>query len=407
MKKKAIIGWIYLLGIILISGCGNKNMNDIGKEKSEATINEKEEIEAVDLVDVLRLCHRGLGGVYLYMDPIPEEYWQVTDQKTGSKGIYVCYDGKYYTLFQKGTVRDADGIDKREVNGNVNNEVDAFTSWIKVLREDDYLGYDAIYDNMTYDYGKEVCFSMDEFLDLYEIVPITTENVNDYFGIVTEEREEEITDSPFEKDWVYKKNEYMYIAYINNAKLSKSFTWNADLKILYDKYWKVDDYDWIQISQDYTKIVSTSYLDWSYRITDDGRTVCTSYQSDYLGPLHKFDAHFEGDEIIIGQSWNKYPKFDYTEAQGEIVIFKGIPDEYWNYTPKGNRYIVIAREDKKPICLSDTYAYAINDTMEEFDEEIEEAEQVLPDDYAGDYWNNWSYALFNSTIGITIDDLRE
>ncbi|MBQ7971867.1 MAG: hypothetical protein IJ291_00220, partial [Lachnospiraceae bacterium] len=47
-------------------------------------------------------------------------------------------------------VIDEAGNVKEQMPQNPDDEVDIFTAWVLVLREDDMLGYDAVYNNMSY-----------------------------------------------------------------------------------------------------------------------------------------------------------------------------------------------------------------------------------------------------------------
>lgn len=365
--KKCFVKVLPLMFVlaIMLAGCGGSKV-DIGTLNKEAqnnggqtsTENSSEQSLSIEncipLEDVLKLNHRDGGGDYLYLDPIPVEYWNIEDAATSSKGIATQFEGKIYKLYANGKVVDEAGNVKQKVPQDLNDEESIFTAWILVLREEDMLGRDAVYNNMSYDVEKVM--TVDELRNLIHIVHITEENFNEYFSFIEVEEEKEITGSNFVENHVYKPYRTLGIAYHGPGYLmnSGSFKWAVDVAVSYKYKEKItrEEYD----SQgNMTENVSYDSEEQNRELTIDDYVFVYQEEGEYrnithhnafpnLDPLLYYYINSEHDYLTKIQHF--YEDLTVKKAQGYLIYCDDIPEEFWNVTEKGNRYICVQREDK-------------------------------------------------------------
>lgn len=356
---------ILVLSCLLV-GCGNKDIfvdgQDKGNSQTQSKGQQKEDAtssgqtitlsDCIPLEDVLALNHRDGGGDYRYMDPIPEEYWNIKDSETGVKGIAVQYDGKMYQLYVNGKIVDEAGNVKQKAPQDQTDEESVFTAWVMVLREDDMLGHDAVYNNMSYDIEKAM--TVDELRSLMHVVYITPENFDDYFTFIEVEEEREITGSKFEENHIYKPHIELRIAYKGPGYLldSGSFVWKVDAAISYiEKYSREEcDSNW-NIIKSYTNDPREEKCEididnYEFEYQKDGEYRDVSYSTVFMNFDNLLSYYANLDTDYYSKSMYAYEDITVHNAQGFLIYCEDIPEEYWNVTEKGNRYVCVKREDK-------------------------------------------------------------
>lgn len=371
MKKlqKKILPLLVVLSLALaLVGCGvlridkvADKLGDFAKEElHKGDKNDKEEdapakkeitlSDCIPLENVLKLCHRDGGGDYHHLDPIPEEYWNITDE-SGVKGIATVFEGKMYKLYKNGKIVDEAGGVKQKAPQNANDEESIFTAWLLVLREDDMLGRDAVYNNMSYDVEKGI--TVEQVIDLLHPVKITAENFNDYFKFIEVVEEVEITGSNFAEDQIYKPRRSMRMVYTGPGYLMPyTFDWQVDFQITYDEVRAFITYDKNgNIEQSYyydpkTLKAEAGFEDHSFKYCEGEEYRNISYNDI----VSAFDATlqywYDTESERLSESKRAYDNITITKAQGYFIYSDEIPEEYINVTEKGNRYICIKREGK-------------------------------------------------------------
>ena len=347
---------------IMLAGCGGPKV-DIGtlnkeeqnKEGQSSTGTSSEQLVAIEncipLEDILKLNHRDGGGDYLYMDPIPMEYWNIEDPATGSKGIATQFGGKIYKLYANGKVVDEAGNVKEKAPQDQKDEESIFTAWVLVLREDDMLGRDAVYNNMSYDV--ETAMTVDELKSLIHIVHITEENFNEYFSFIEVEEEREITGSSFEENHVYKPYRTLRIAYKGPGYLMSSgaFDWTVDVAVSYNEKGTYENYDsqgnlidnWSYDSREMNCELTVDEYEFVYQEEGEYRDIT------FYNAFNNFNALLEyytdPEHTYLTKIQYFYEDLTVKNAQGYLIYCDDIPEEFWNVTEKGNRYICVQRED--------------------------------------------------------------
>ena len=332
---------------------GDKGKDAQNKDKQDKDASSKKEItlsECVPLENVLKLCHRDGGGDYHHLDPIPEEYWNIADEN-GVKGIATVFDGKMYKLYKNGKIVDEAGNVKQKAPQNANDEESIFTAWMLVLREDDMLGRDAVYNNMSYDVEKGI--TVEELISLIHPVKITKENFNDYFKFIEIEEEIEITGSNFVEDQMYKPKRELRMVYTGPGYLlTNTFDWQVDFQISFDEISHYVTYDkdgnivYSSYREPKTMKVESGFADHSFKYYEEGAYRNISYNEivSYFDELLGY--WYDVDKEELSESKRAYDNKTILKAQGYFIYCDEIPEEYINVTEKGNRYICIKREGK-------------------------------------------------------------
>lgn len=344
---------------VMLGGCGASKADTGAEQNKEGQSSTKEASEqqvtiedCLPLEDVLKLNHRDGGGEYLFMDPIPAEYWNIEDAETGSKGIATQFEGKIYKLYANGKVVDEAGNVKQKVPQDQKDEESIFTAWVLVLREEDMLGRDAVYNNMSYDVEKAM--TVDELRNLIHVVHITKENFDEYFTFIEVEEEKEITGSNFEENHIYKPYRTLRIAYKGPGYLMNTgtFDWTVDVAVSYNEKRTYENYD-----NQGNLIDNGSY--------DSGEENCELTVADYefvyqeegeyrditfYNAFNNFNAllqyYADPEHTYLTKSQYFYEDLTVKNAQGYLIYCDDIPEEFWNVTEQGNRYICVQREDK-------------------------------------------------------------
>ncbi len=362
-----LLSLIFVLSFLLV-GCDSLNMikdmankAEQNKEEPNGGEQDKEDVstnrtitleDCIPLENLLALNHRDGGGDYRYMDPIPSEYWNIKDETTGSKGIATRYDGKMYKLYANGKVVDEAGNVKQKAPQNANDEESIFTAWVLVLREDDMLGRDAVYNNMSYDI--ENAITVDELRNLIHVVHITEENFDEYFTFIEVEEEKEITGSSFEENHVYKPYRTLRIAYKGPGYLmdSGSFEWTVDVALSYKEKYNREEYDSQGNMIDNRaydpeeKSCEVSVDDYEFMYQEEGEYRNISYDNAFSNFWPLLQYYTDPEHTYSTKMQYSYEDITVNKAKGYLIYCEDIPEAFWNVTEKGNRYICVKREDK-------------------------------------------------------------
>lgn len=368
MKKRNIKLFICsIAATCMLSGCGmidldlsSLNISFTGQNKEEANkggqsnqekVEEKEITlaDCIPLEDLLALNHRDGGGDYVYMDPILEGYWNIKEAATGTRGIAVHFEGKIYKLYANGKVVDEAGNVKQKTPQSQSDEESIFTAWVLVLREDDMLGRDAVYNNMSYDI--EVGVTIDEIKSLIHIVEITEENFHEYFNFVEVEVEEEITGSRFEENHIYKPMKEIYTVYTGPGYLmTYTYDWYVDIALSFDENYKIEYLDVNDnVVDSYESELKTEkkemtipYYDFKYM--DEGECRNISYSGTSVFINETLNYYWDSDKNILYRYEYNYENITVENVQGYLIYCEEMPEEYWNITENGNRYICVKRD---------------------------------------------------------------
>lgn len=412
--QSKLLPWIFV-SLLLLAGCNGLQLNLEKVNQEEASTEQEITLsDCIPLEDILVLCHRDGGGAYRYMDPIPAEYWNLKDETTGVKGIATKFDGKMYKLYANGKVIDEAGNVKEQMPQNPDDEVDIFTAWVLVLREDDMLGYDAIYNNMSYDI--ENAITVDELRNLIHVVQISEENFDEYFTFIEVEEQIEITGSKFEENHLYAPYKTLRLAYKGPGYLmrSGSFEWTLDVAVSvversrWEKYDnsgnKTDSYE--AEPEEIDAEIEIEDYDFDYVEDGDYRNVCdTGTWFHVFNPLEKYDT--DPEHSYTTKHEYSYENLNIKNAQGYLIYCEDIPEEFWNVTEKGYRYICVKREDMPAWRFSEYGRIGSEETdVDKFmEQDITDTDDGQPKEKYGDILSINGNDLSNF-IGIKLESLQ-
>lgn len=344
--KHIRIGLI-LLVIVSLLGCGAKSTTDGNTQESTDAVQVEETMYPVETI--IAMIHIDPNMNVIGTDEIPEEYFSLTDAFSGSKGLKVFYGDKVYSLYLNGTVRDSEGNDKRNIKEEPQTQEDALRAWARVLKRDDYLGEKFVLSCMTVDATREgeTVVTLEEAEALFQEIEITKENIGEYFGLLTEDHETELTGSSFEENYIYITETDDYLAYIGEYPLVDRFVpreWEVVAEIKYDE---ATGSARIKNPEEYGK--TPIALDWFGESSYEARVSDDNLHKSPAGHVYldHFTTHtaFLNSNGTLDEFYRELSNFTISNAKGTIIVFTGVPEEWWSYTESGEPYLVVDRGD--------------------------------------------------------------